>query len=412
MSCPRTFLLFLVLMILSVWREAPCQDRVAPTQPRPVQNWKVPPRPEDRQGSVIPDNPEAREIQPLAPPPRIEGPVFGNRPIEPLPEPPVDAVEKPPANTADIVEVPANAPLRDLFKDSLHPIVLSPERYLSVNGQGVALREGPGIDFRKVATLYQGDLVEWKDTDDDWHRVVISSGTDGWLASNLTEIVPQRIAIVTGERVNLRDAPTEQARILGSLFQGAVVIASETFGEWTQIRTPNLRNVYIASEYLEQLQEGQVPPFPFRKHPGVTSKVASLAELGSSATGEVEYLLAVQPGDWVKGGKVGLLYFSDYALPFLGAEPAPEPHFVSGTFFDKLLFKNQFKDGLPGFEAPEVTSESILVAYLRGQKENQVWTFPFKFARENSQGWFAICCQEGEFAGSYLPIEATALGGE
>ncbi len=402
-----TCLCIVYLSVASVWSQAP----VAPTQPRPVDIWKVPPRPHTRQGSVIPQNPEAREITPLKPPPRIDGPVFGNRPIEPLPEPPVESMERLntlESNSLGVVSV-GN---RDLFRDSIHPIVLSPERYLSINGQGVALREGPGIDFRQVAAVYQGDLVEWKDTDDEWHRVVISSGTDGWLAGNLTERVPQRIAVVTGEKVNLRDAPSEQARILGSLYQGAVVIAMEIFGEWTQVRTPNLRNVYIASEFLKSMDEKDSIPFPLSPHPGGVDRIASLARLGSTATGEYEYLLAVQPGDWVKGGKVGLVYFSDYSTPFFGDEPEPPPAILSGDFFSKLLFKNQFSTGFPGTNEIPIETDSILVGYLRGQKENLVWTYPFKFTPGASQGQFALCCQEGDHAGSFLVLEITALDAE
>jgi len=298
-----------------------------------------------------------------------------------------------------------------MFKDSIHPIVLSPERYLSIRGQGVALRAGPGIDFEKSAILYQGDLVEWKDTDDDWHRVIIGSGTDGWLASDLTELVPQRVAVVSGERVNLRDAPSDQARILGSLYQGAVVVAMEIFGDWTQARTPNLRNVYISNEYLISMGDNEKPPFTLQPHPEISGRVASLARLGSSATGEYDYLLAVQPGDWVKGGKVGLLYLSDYSRPFFGEETTSSPRYLSGTFFEKILFKDQFASGFPSVaDLPQETG-SILVAYLRGQKENQVWTFPFKFAPGESQGNFALCRQEGEHTGSYLPLEINAMDG-
>ena len=384
------------------------QSRVAPTQPRPVENWKVPPRSAEGQGSVIPQNPEAREIQPLQPPPRIEGPVFGNRPIEPLPEPPIGAE----GSLVSAPTIPGTSPTngtRELFKDSIHPIVLSPEKYLSINGQGVLLREGPGIDFKVAATLYQGDLVEWKDTDDAWHRVVIASGTDGWIASNLTEEVPQRVAVISGERVNLRESPSDQARVLGSLYQGAVAIAMETFGEWTQIRTPNLRNAYIASDYLKPMSDSQLPPFPLQPHPGVEGKVASLAKLSSNASGEFEYLLAVQPGDWVKGGKVGLIYLSNYERPLFGEEPDPEPRFLEGTFFEKLLFKDQFATGFPGIDRVPESTESILVGYLRGQKEAAVWTFPFKFFHPDGEGKFALCCQEGEHAGSYFLLEVNSL---
>ena len=384
------------------------QSPIAPTRPRPVQSWKVPPRPESRQGSVIPANPQPREITPLQPPQPIQGPVFGHRPLEPLPEPPVDQEEDLGETETDSPEKPVGVD-PDLFRYSIHPIVLSPERYLSVTGQGVALREGPGIDFRKLTTLYQGDLVEWKDTDDDWHQVVISSGTQGWISTQLTEEVPQRVAVVAGERVNLRDAPSEQARIVGSLYRGAVVTAMEIFGDWTQVRTPNLRNVYIATKYLQMMEEKEVPPFPLQPCSGSVDHVASLARLGSSVTGEVEYLLAVQPGDWVKGGKVGLIYLSQYSRPFLDEPPEPAPKFMSGVFFERLLYNDQFATGFPGVSNLPESITSILVAYLRGQKENRVWIFPFKFSPGSSEGQFGLCCQEGPNAGAYIPLPITEV---
>lgn len=384
------------------------QSGPVPVRPRPVENWTAPPRPAETQGSVLPDSPPVREISPLQPPKRVEGPVFGSRPIEPLPVPPVAAEGDAPDSGADSPS-PAEGALVEVFQDSIHPIILAPERFLSVNGQGVALRDGPGVDYRKVGTLYQGDLVEWRDTDDHWHRVVIASGTDGWMAGEYAEAVPQRIALVTGERVNLRDAPSDQALVLGSLYLGAVVTAMETFGDWTQIRTPNLRNAYIANTHLRQLGENERPPFPFQPHPETAVRIASLARIGQSATGEVEYLLAVQPGDWVKGGKVGLVYLSNYTLPFFGEEPDPAPTFREGAYFEKVLFRDQYSSGLPSLGDWKDPTSSILAAHLRGKKEGPVWTYPFKFAPGKTDGRFALCRQKGEGAGSFLLLEVTSL---
>ena len=382
----------LPLMNLGKGGVADAQDElIFPSKPKPVEGWRIPGRPAEDGGAILPQTPRVEEISPLSPLENTPQKLFGEAPksevLPPEEPPPVDA----------------SVPWEDLLAMTLRPVVLPTSRYLSIGGEGVSLREGPGLDFPRVGTLYTGDVVSHLDTDDDWYLIVDSAGTEGWVSSRYASFVNQAASIVVAERVTLRDAPSIESRVLGSLYRGAIVTADNPVGDWVEIRTPNLEKAYVSKDFVRQLPPQYSPNLPLVE--ATTATVTSFASVVHEATAGTQYILAVGGDEWVKGGKIGLLHFSLQAPALLTDPERHPPHFVDGVFFEKTVLKRDFASAFSEKSRFPEGTESIAVAYLRGKKKDGIWVFGFTFAGHSPEGRFALVCQEGLRTGDYQILD-------
>lgn len=363
----------------------------SPAEPKPVERWRPPQPPAGAPRVVVPDAPPAQEVEPLSGRPVLEvpAPQDPNARLRQIPE-------EPP------IEEEGAVVWEDLLRLTLRPALLPIQNRLSVIRDGVILREGPGLDFPSLGTLLRGDSLRRLDTDDGWSRVVIASGTEGWVYAELTQPIEETPAIIAGDRVNLRSEPSTDGLILGSLYQGALVVASERNGEWIRIRTPNLEEAYVAGPYIRLLPPQFPPNPPLRAFVSQSDRpVASLAVVDET-TAETAYLLAVWGDEWVKGGKVGLLYLLSGERNPLESIGATNAVFTEGPYFEATVRQNDFD---PSFGAKvELPPDTVAVtaAYLRGKKKDRIWLFEFALDSSQSGGRFALVCQEGPQTGAYL----------
>jgi SH3-like domain-containing protein len=390
----------LVKTILSFWvlAAALCSSgQIAPTDPpvvRPAPEWLPPPRPADAPGSTLPQDPATREIEPLEvrqdPSPAPPAPLTSKGSLPPPEEPPSSQIE---------VDWEA------IFSRTMRPVVLPTQEYVAIQGNGTALREGPGIDFPVVGTVAEAEVVPLRDSDDDWHRVELAGGGQGWVYSGFTSPVAQTPAVLIGEKVNLRQSPNPESAVLDTLYQGSVVLSGFEAEGWTEVRTPSVGSAFVTSFFVKQLPAGYPINPALAPYPLEPPVVASLANLSEDASGTSSYMLAVWGNEWVKGGKVGLVYFSNIdPSSSLGGAHA-KPAFLEGVFFQATVLREDWRKA---FAAPVTfppNAHATTVGYLRGTKKDLVWTFEFTFQGLDPEGRFALVCQEGAHTGTYLLLE-------
>jgi len=384
-------LVLAALLIGAPWTAA-CQEVVLPSRPRPVETWDPSPPSFEDPGATLPQAPEGREIPPLLSRPAAPSRVFGAVPVTGP-----QAPEEPPPVEGDVQ-------WETLFERTVYPVVLSTSRLVTIQQETVTFRDGPGLDFPEIGVLHAGDRACLADTDDGWYRLRMTSGQRGWVPMTHAAPVFQKPAAIVADKVNLRSEPGLAGQVLGSLYQGAIVLVGSTTQEWVEVRTPNLERAYVSGPFVREIPPGKSPLRPVVPVPAETPLLVSLTKLVDQASAEASYLLAVGGNEWVKGGKVGLMHFSHAGSRSTLEEVSAPSKFEDGVFFQKTIPRRDCEEALgPGFQLPNGT-DFVTVAYLRGEKQGLIWTFEFSFSSSQPEGEFAIVCQEGDLAGRYAVL--------
>jgi SH3 domain protein len=90
-------------------------------------------------------------------------------------------------------------------------LALAEQRYI-VDTIVVALREGPGADFKPIKTLQTGQSFEVLETRNDFVRVRTTEGDEGWVANRYTVESPPNAVVVKelNEKITALTAQNEQ----------------------------------------------------------------------------------------------------------------------------------------------------------------------------------------------------------
>lgn len=105
-----------------------------------------------------------------------------------------------------------------------------------VIGQIVNLREAPSINSNIVSKLKKLQIVQVLDETDEWAKVKVQNLT-GWIKKDYIKTIPEGYAVVRAYFLNLRTKPTNQSEILAKLKAGDVVqILDEEKGKWVKVK--------------------------------------------------------------------------------------------------------------------------------------------------------------------------------
>jgi N-acetylmuramoyl-L-alanine amidase len=121
-------------------------------------------------------------------------------------------------------------------------------RLAVVTADRVNVRQGPGVPYRPVASVHRGDVYRLVDVKDGWVKIEWEKNRTGWVAEPYTAFV-QSTEVVQEDRLRLRQEPGANARILGHLAQGETVVVIGEEGGWKQVVTEDAIG-WAAASYL------------------------------------------------------------------------------------------------------------------------------------------------------------------
>ncbi|ATO37738.1 N-acetylmuramoyl-L-alanine amidase [Geobacillus sp. 47C-IIb] len=122
------------------------------------------------------------------------------------------------------------------------------ERLAVVTVDRVNVRQGPGVPYRPLANVHRGETYRLIDIKDGWLKIEWKKNKIGWIAASYAAPV-REMEIVQEDRLRLRQEPGLDGRIIGHLAQGDQVIVIKEKGEWKQIVTKKAVG-WVAASYL------------------------------------------------------------------------------------------------------------------------------------------------------------------
>ncbi|NPV71833.1 MAG: SH3 domain-containing protein [Firmicutes bacterium] len=206
---------------------------------------------------------------------------------------------------------------------------------VTVNQPKVNVRSGPGTTYSKVGEAKADERLEVLETRDEWIKVRLPSGKDGWVWSPLVDSEmadDTTFFVVTVDRANVRKGPATSEALLGSVSRGATLRATAQRGKWVKVAWESgYAWIYAPLGQLKTLDPADLlvgkvertvyvnrANTPVRSWPGSTANV--IARLGAGATAKY----AGSESGWVQvqwSGKSGWVEGKDVrvnnAAPFL-----------------------------------------------------------------------------------------------
>lgn len=125
---------------------------------------------------------------------------------------------------------------------------------ITVQGEIVNMRSGPGLTYEIVKTLSQGDTLSVLATEGDWLQVK-DGRTEGWIANWLvsntetTEKPAESLIVSQVDHLNIRQQPSVSSAVIGQLFTGNEAKTLKQDGDWAQIQYGNLTG-WVAKSYV------------------------------------------------------------------------------------------------------------------------------------------------------------------
>ncbi len=130
-----------------------------------------------------------------------------------------------------------------------HPI-------LTVTGDGVNIRSGPGTDYGSIGSVNRGDMLFSKGKSDNWYMVEYGN-TTGYIIEDYVTIehggfytaVDSGTLRVNGTDVNIRSGPGTEYQSIGSVSSGTTLTITGKSDNWYQVNY-NGRKGYIIEDYV------------------------------------------------------------------------------------------------------------------------------------------------------------------
>lgn len=131
-------------------------------------------------------------------------------------------------------------------------------------GSAVNVRESPSLSASVIGTAKVGDRVN---TLDDgigggsvrWYRVQVSAGVKGWVSADYLRMGTDQIAVLQGDEVNVRSAPSTSSKAIHSGRRGDRVVVMESItGEdgylWHRVRFSSQAEGWVRGDLVQVLK--------------------------------------------------------------------------------------------------------------------------------------------------------------
>ena len=131
-------------------------------------------------------------------------------------------------------------------------------------GSAVNVREAPSLSASVIGTTKVGDRVDTLDEGIggdtvQWYRVQVPAGVQGWVSADYLRTGTDRVAVLQGDEVNVRSAPSTSSKAMhyGSRGDRVVVMESIT-GEngylWHRVRFPSQAEGWVRGDWVQVLK--------------------------------------------------------------------------------------------------------------------------------------------------------------
>lgn len=108
-------------------------------------------------------------------------------------------------------------------------------QYVSITGDNINVRSGPGTNYQVVMELFSGYPLKVIATQGDWLKISDFESDTGWVHSSLVE--NGNSVIINGNKsVNMRAEPTTNAPIIATVDRGVVLTRLESKGKWLKLK--------------------------------------------------------------------------------------------------------------------------------------------------------------------------------
>lgn len=118
----------------------------------------------------------------------------------------------------------------------------------TITGNGVNMRSGPGTSYQIIDTIPKGTVAEVLSQQDGWVKIY-SARISGWVSADYVQIKLTPKVTVTGEKVNLRSGPGTSYSKTGEASRGDQLTLIEKQGDWYKVKTVSGTICYIAAAY-------------------------------------------------------------------------------------------------------------------------------------------------------------------
>ncbi len=121
----------------------------------------------------------------------------------------------------------------------LIPVSQAQALMLSIAGDGVNMRSGPGTNYRVMWELGKGFPLQVLKRSGSWYRVRDFEGTIGWVHRDVVNRKPHMIVKVhknSKKRINVRSGPGTKYRIVAKAYYGVVFKTVEQKNGWVKVR--------------------------------------------------------------------------------------------------------------------------------------------------------------------------------
>jgi SH3-like domain-containing protein len=164
----------------------------------------------------------------------------------------------------------------------IFPLTVCLAEMVSVKGNVVNVRSGPGTNHDALWKLYKGCPLKIIKKSGDWVMAVDFEGDIGWvhhslLSKDRTVVVLSERGTVTHNKVNVRSGPGKMNKKLFLLSSGERVKVMGRQGNWIEIRTTEGKKGWIHKTLLKVSGQERVN---LRKGPGTKYDIAFQAERG------------------------------------------------------------------------------------------------------------------------------------
>ena len=127
---------------------------------------------------------------------------------------------------------------------------------LTVTGNGVNIRSGPGTSYGSIGSVNKGDILFSKGKSDNWYMVEYGNST-GYIIEDYVTIehggfytaVDSGTLSVNGTDVNIRSGPGTEYQSIGSVSSGTTLTVTGKSDNWFQV-SYNGRTGYIIEDYV------------------------------------------------------------------------------------------------------------------------------------------------------------------
>ncbi|MFZ5799167.1 MAG: peptide-binding protein [Desulfobulbus sp.] len=109
---------------------------------------------------------------------------------------------------------------------------------LSITGNEINMRSGPGTNYRVLWTLGQGFPLKVLKSSGDWYRVSDFEGTIGWVHRSVVGKTPHMIVKTnknTKKQINIRSGPGTNFKVVAKAHYGVVLKTLEQKSGWVKV---------------------------------------------------------------------------------------------------------------------------------------------------------------------------------